>query len=63
MKTIHLEINESIFDKVMLFLNNLPKKDVKLSVENDDKHVSDQLKSISLKTKDFKFNRNEANER
>ena len=62
MKTIHLEINESIFDKVMLFLNNLPKKDIKLSVE-DNLPVSKQLTSLSLKTKNFKFDRNEANER
>ena len=62
MKTIHLEINENIFDKVMFFLNNLSKKDIKLRVE-DNVSVSKQLTSLSLKTKNFKFNRNEANER
>ena len=47
----------------MLFLNNLPKKDVKLSIENNDNNVSNQLKSLSLKTKGFKFDRSKANER
>ncbi len=62
MKTIHLEINENIFDKVMFFLNNLSKKDIKLRVE-DSLPLSKQLTSLSLKTKNFKFDRNEANER
>ena len=63
MKTIHLEINETIFDKVMLFLNNLPKKDVKLSIEKDDNKLSNQLKFLSLKTKDFTFDRDKSHER
>lgn len=62
MKTIYLEINENIFDKVMSFLNNLSKKDIKLRVENN-LPVSKKLTSLSLKTKNFKFNREEANER
>ncbi len=33
MKTIRLDVEDSIFDNVMYFLNNLPKKDVKLNIE------------------------------
>ncbi len=64
MKTIKLEINDSIFDKVMFFLTNLPKKDIRLNIESKQEiKESNQLRSISLKTKGFKFNRDEANAR
>ncbi len=64
MKTIRLDINDNIFEKVMYFLNHLPKNDVRLKIENiqDDKKTK-KLKAISIKTKDFKFDREEAHAR
>jgi len=35
MHTIRLDISNDIFDKVMFFLENLPKNKVKLQVEED----------------------------
>ena len=52
-----------IADKVMLFLQNLPKNEVKLNVEHKTSTKPKKLRSVSLKTKDFKFNREEANAR
>ena len=47
MKTIKLSINDSIFDKIMFFLKNLPKKDVKIEIEEEpDTHT---------KTKNHRF--------
>lgn len=64
MKTIRLDVEDSIFDNVMYFLNNLPKKDVKLNVENtNDSKKKNKLNAISIKTKGFKFNREEAHDR
>jgi len=67
MKTIRLDVKDSIFDNVMFFLNNLPKKDIKLNVENiEDNDVikkSKKLNAISIKTKGFKFDREKAHER
>ena len=57
-------INDTLFDKVIAFFNKLPKDDVKVSVEEDNSFQSPKkLSSLSLKTKGFKFNREEANER
>ena len=33
MQTIKLDVSDSIFDKVMFFLDNLPKNEVKLKIE------------------------------
>jgi len=64
MKTIRLDVEDSIFDTVMYFLNNLPKKDVKLNIENTkDSKKKNKLNAISIKTKGFKFNREEAHAR
>ena len=64
MRTIKLDINDNVYDKVMSFLTNLPKGDIRLNIENvDKKHESNILKAISLKTKGFKFDREEANAR
>ena len=64
MKTIRLDVEDSIFDTVMYFLNNLPKKDVKLNIENvKDSKKKNKLNAISIKTKGFKFNREEAHAR
>jgi len=65
MQTIRLDINNhNIFNTIMDFLNNLPQHEFKVKVEKkpiDTKRK--KLRAISLKTKGFKFNREEANER
>jgi len=61
MKTIRLDVEDNIFDKVMFFLNNLPKNDIRLEIEK--KQNKNKLRAISLKTKNFKFSREEANAR
>ena len=64
MKTIRLDVADSIFDNVMYFLNNLPKKDVKLNIENtQEDNKKKRLNAISIKTKGFKFDREEAHGR
>ncbi len=63
MHTLKLEINDTIFDKVMFFLNNLPKNDVKLTIESNTTSKPKKLNSISIKTKDYRFDREEANAR
>jgi hypothetical protein len=66
MQTIKLDINNhSIFNTIMDFLNNLPQHDFKVKVEKRTTTKMDkrQLTAISLKTKGFTFNREEANER
>lgn len=63
MHTLKLEINDTIFDKVMFFLNNLPKNDVKLTVESTTTSQPKKLNSISIKTKGYRFDREEANAR
>lgn len=73
MHTLRLNIQDSVFDKVIYFLQNLPKNEVEI-IENKViekqldfiEHFSSnpkKLSSISLKTKGFKFNREEANAR
>lgn len=64
MHTLKIEVNDTILDKVMLFLNNFPKSEIKLSIEEaTQNHKPKKLNSISLKTKGFKFDRDEANAR
>lgn len=64
MRTIKLDVNDNIYDKVMFFLKNLPKDDVRVNVKYvEEKHKVDTLKAVSLNTKGFKFNREEANAR
>ena len=64
MKTIRLDVDDSIFDKVMYFLKHLPKKDVRLKIEDNPKNEkAKKLTAISLKTKGFKFDREEAHAR
>lgn len=66
MKSLHIEVNESIFDRVMFFLGTLPKKDVKIKVENDminSTKETKRLKAISIDTTEYKFKRDEAHER
>ena len=64
MKTIRLDIDDSIFDKVMYFLNHLPKKDVRVNVEESQKEPKHRkLMALSIETKGFKFDREEAHAR
>ena len=64
MRTVRIDINDNVYDKVMFFLTNLPKSEVRSNIENEKKqNDADILKVISLKTKGFKFDREEANER
>lgn len=66
MKTVKLNIDERVFDKVMFLLTNLPKNDVKVNIETkegSDSFNKLKLKAVSLKTKNFKFDRDEANAR
>jgi len=64
MKTIRLDVEDNIFDKVMFFLNNLPKKDIKLNIEDNNViKKSKKLNAISIKTKGFKFDREKVHER
>ena len=64
MRTIKLEINDNIYDKVMFFLTKLPKNDIRVNIENKDrKQKTNILKAVSLKTKGFKFDREEASAR
>ncbi len=63
MQTLKIEVNDSIFDKVIHFLNNLPKSEIRLSIEEASESEPKKLNSLSLKTKGFKFDRDEANAR
>lgn len=36
MHTIKLDVSDTIFDKVMFFLENLPKKEIQLKVETEE---------------------------
>ena len=65
MQTIRLETNNhNIFNAIMDFLNNLPQRDFKVEVEKQPvAKKRKKLKAISLKTKGFKFDREEANAR
>lgn len=63
MHTLKIEVNDTIFDKVMYFLSNLPNTDIKLTVENTSQKSPKKLNSISIKTKGYQFNREEANAR
>ncbi|MDD3462495.1 MAG: hypothetical protein PHW07_02505 [Sulfurospirillaceae bacterium] len=63
MQVLKLEVHDAIFDKVISFLKNFPQNQVKLDIENQTSNKPKKLKSISLRTKDFRFDRDEANAR
>jgi hypothetical protein len=65
MHSIRLNIEDSVFDKVIYFLKNLPINEVKIidDVVDIKKEPAYKPSSIELHTKGFKFNREEANER
>ena len=65
MHSIRLDVQDSVFDKVIYFLNNLPITEVKIidDVTSSKKRKAQKFTSIRLHTKDFKFDREEANAR
>ena len=63
MHTLKLEVKDTVFDKVMYFLSNLPNSEIKLTVETEAYKSPRKLNSISIKTKGYRFNREEANAR
>ena len=66
MQTIRLDINNNtIFNTIMDFLNNLPQNELKVKVEKNPTNNTNhrKLNAISLKTKGFKFDREESHER
>lgn len=63
MHTLKLEVEDSVIDKVKLLLKQLPKNKVRIQEEIINDNKSPRLNSISLHTKGFKFDRNEANAR
>ncbi len=65
MHSIRVDIEDSIFDKVIYFLNNLPVNKIKIidSSISSDSIKPKKFNSIKLQTKDFTFNREDANAR
>jgi hypothetical protein len=66
MQTIRLDINNhNIFNTIMDFLNNLPQNEFRVKVEKRPIRTLKRrkLNAISLKTKGFKFDREESHER
>ena len=74
MQRVQLDISSDIFDKVMFFLENLPKNKIKLNFENILNYNHVKKKSQNLLFGDFlshsqqvnvitKFNRDELHER
>ncbi len=61
MHTLRLEVSDNLLTKVVSFLHTLPKSDIKLSTPSQTN--SKKFTSISIKTKGYKFDRNEANGR
>lgn len=65
MHSLRLDIQDSVFDKVIYFLNNLPVNEVKIigDITTLKKTKPQKFSSISLHTKGFRFDREEANAR
>lgn len=63
MHSLKVYVDDSVFDKVMHFLKTLPKNKVRVDVEPTVDQKAKRLNSISLKTKGFVLNREEANSR
>lgn len=64
MRTLKVEVKDTLFEKVITFFNMLPKTDFKLFVEDKSSlGTPKKLNSLSIKTKGYTFNREEANER
>jgi len=65
MHLIRLNIKDSSFERVITFLKELPESEIEI-LENKMLPVDDmkkKFKAISLKTKSFKFDRDEGNAR
>ena len=67
MHTVQLKIEDSIYKNVMFLLNNLNLKGFSIREENNyiskEKSIDSVFDAISIDTKCFKFDREEANER
>jgi len=64
MHRVTLDIQDSVLEKIFYFLNTLPKHQVKvITDEISVEEKSIKLKAISISTKDYQFNREEANAR
>lgn len=66
MHTIRLNIKDSIYEHIMFLLKNLDSKELEIIEEknsNKSKKRVKKLNAISIKTDNFKFDREEANER
>jgi len=57
MHALKVYVDDSVFDKVMSFLKNLPAHQVKVDIEPTHSSNPKVLKAVSLKTKGFTFNR------
>jgi len=62
MRTIKLDVSENVYEKVILYLNNLSKTDIKIT-EDKPEQIHNFFHSVSLKTKGYKFSRDEAHDR
>ena len=64
MRTLQIKVKDSLFEKVIAFFNKLPKSDFKLFTYSETlPDTPKKLNSVSIRTKGYKFNRDEANER
>lgn len=63
MHTITLNVKDSIYDKIIYFLKHLPKNEIEITQNKKVQKRDRAFNSISLNTKGFKFNREEANAR
>lgn len=63
MHTLKLEVEDSVIDKVKMFLKQLPQNTVHIKKEDEGSNKHNKFNAIALNTKDFRFNREEANER
>jgi len=65
MHLIRLNVKDSAFDKVIAFLKDLPENEIEII---EDKRLPSEngerrFKTVSLKTGNFRFDRDEANAR
>ncbi len=70
MHTLTLKIQDNVLDKIIYFLSNLPKDEVEIiedKLETEHKKSENQLvkafSNAQVDMSNFKFDRNEANER
>jgi hypothetical protein len=67
MHTVQLKIDDSIYKNIMFLLNNLNLKGFSIKEENNylskENNIDTVFDAISIDTKGFKFDREEANAR